>query len=69
LLEDEAVFKEEAKLMALFPFVLIVLGLLAALVVPSYIGRARKAACYQQGGAWGDRGCELPETRTPPTGN
>ncbi|HEY2386074.1 MAG TPA: hypothetical protein VGK30_03870 [Candidatus Binatia bacterium] len=58
-------FKEEARLMFLVPFALMILALLGALIIPSYIGRARKAACYQRGGAWIEGRCEPPENRPP----
>lgn len=58
-------FKEEARLMLLVPFTVILLVLLAALIVPSYLGRAKKAACLQRSGTWVRDGCELPETRPP----
>jgi len=49
------------------PAVMLVLGLLAVLIIPSYLGYARKAACLEKGGTWiAQGGCQLPSEVRPP---
>lgn len=61
-----AMFEREAWLMML-PLAMIVLGLLAALIVPIFFGRARiGAACQHEGGTWiVGHGCEIQRGASP----
>ena len=47
-----SMFRRETWVMWAMPPVLAVIASLAALVVPSYLGRARIAACEKSGRAW-----------------
>jgi len=52
--------------MAITPIALIVLTILAALVIPTYLGRARIRACEQRGGRWvAGQGCQARRVENP----